>query len=465
MNDLEIYDRFGNGPEMKTKTVEKGFTEKRAKGSEQVMELNIDKIFRRHMDDVAYMLTMGRDIKQYFEIVNSPEMKEKLGDVGSLAWLQWLDLMARKGGTEGAKRIAALDILRNNLAAGVLSFRISSALIQFTTFADTMGTLGAEWTTKGSYSISTSKEWRNFIMDNFPEVRKAVGDDIAFREFGNGMLSKIAQKGLTPLQALDGLMRSTAAAGAYQKVAATHGIKVDLSKPNKQLIQEATKLMRQSQGSSFFKDQPLSLTTGFGLTDNRSLNKLILTFQSFMLARWDNINRQIWRMGIKEGEYVKAGMSFFWMIIVAAAMEEAIRRGTKYAIGKGEELITGEEPTENKDSFAKNSFLNIIQTVPLFGQLVSSMNYSSNPIPVVNTFEQTLKGASSVVGGKTLQTKIKGGIQMVGGLGSLAGIPGISQAAQIAKDLVPEAPTGTSRTGTIKRIKKDRTTVRRIKKD
>jgi len=435
MSDLEIYERFGQTPEQittrKTKTVEQGFTKERATISNIKLETNIDKIFRRHMDDVAYMLNTGKNIKMYFEVINSPEMREKLGDVGTLAWLQWLDLMARKGGTEGAKRIAALDILRRNIGAGVLAFRLSSALVQFSSFSDTIATIGTEWATKGATNIAVSPEWRNFIMDNFPEVKKAVGDDIAFREFDEGFLANLTRVGTKPLQVLDGIMRSVAASGSYQKLAAEKGIAVDFENPNLELVQEATRLMRQSQGSSFFKDQPLAITAGYGLTDNKSINKTILTFQSFMLARWDNINRQVWRMGIKEKNYGKAISSVFWLLVFAGAVEEGIRRGSR--------KITGALAQDKKkeQDFVMNVLLQMIQSVPLVGQLVSSITYSSNPVPVINTVEDILEGAGNIVKGKTPETKLKGIVKTIGASGSLAGIPGSSQAAQIIKDIIP----------------------------
>lgn len=448
MSDLEMYDRFGVRAEealnRRTKTVEQGFTQKRAELAKNKLQLNIDKIFRRHIDDVAYMLTMGRDIKQYFEIVNTPEMREKLGDVGTLAWLQWLDLMARKGGTDGAKRIATLDVIRKNIGAGVLSFRLSSALVQFSSFSDTIGTLGIEWATRGATSIATSKEWRNFIMNNFPEIKKAVGDDIAFREFDNTYFEKFTNIGLKPFQLLDGIMRSVAASSSYQKLALEKGIAIDLSKPDKQLIQEATRLMRQSQGSSFFKDQPLSYTAGYGLFDNKSFNKTILTFQSFMLNRWDNIKRQVWRLGIKENNYKKASMSFFWLVLFAAATEEGIRRGTRKVI----DLITGEEREEK--SFINNAALNIVQSVPIAGQLVSSMVYSSNPVPVINTFEDLTEGLGITFKGKQPLTKMRGAVRAIGAGGSLLGIAGSSQMSQIISKTLKEKPKSKSTFGTIK---------------
>jgi hypothetical protein len=346
--------------------------------------------------------------------------------------------MARKGGVEGAKRLAILDMLRKNIGAGVLSFRLSSAVIQLSSFADTVGTIGVEYATKGATMISTSKAWRNFIMDNFPEIRKAVGDDIAFREFDNTYLRKFTKTGLKPLQTLDGIMRSTAAAGSMMKVADAKGIEIDLTKPNKELIQEATRMMRQSQGSSFFKDQPLAITAGYGLFDNRSLNKTILTFQSFMLNRWDNIKRQIWREGIADKNYFKAVMSLFWLVFVAAAAEEGMRRGVR----KFWNLITGDEKEEQ--SFIKNSALNMIQNVPLVGQLSSALTYSSNPVPVLNTFDEVLNGMSSVIKGKEISTKIKGGVRFGGALGSLAGIPGSSQLSQIIQKWLTKLGSGES---------------------
>ncbi len=442
MSDLEIYERFGQTPEQianrKTKTVEQGFTKERAKVSNIKLETNIDKIFRRHLDDVAYMLNTGKNIKMYFEIINSPEMREKLGDVGTLAWLQWLDLMARKGGTEGAKRIAALDIIRQNIGAGVLSFRLSSALVQFSSFADTIATIGEGWATKGASNIASSKEWRNFIMDNFPEIRKADGDDIAFREFGEGFLGNMTRTGLKPLQTLDGLMRSTAASGAYEKLAAEKGIVVDLKNPDPGLIAEATLLMRNSQGSSFFKDQPLGITTGYGLADNKSLNKTILTFQSFMLNRWDNINRQIWRMGIKEKNYGKAASGVFWLLIFAGAVEEGIRRGSRKIIN------TISRIDKEEVSFITNTVLNMIQSVPLLGQVASAMTYSSNPVPVLNAINDLVESTGYAIKSKKPMTKIRNAIAAVLATLTLTGVPGSSQASQIARKALKEKPKLTS---------------------
>jgi hypothetical protein len=346
--------------------------------------------------------------------------------------------MARKGGSEGAKRIAAIDTLRRNMGAGVLGFRLSSVLVQLSSFGDTMATIGAEWATKGASAI-TNKEWRDFIMDNFPEVKKAVGDDVAFREFGEDFLGKMARIGMTPLQTLDGLMRSTASAGTYMKICAEKGVTVDLQNPDPKIIAEATKIMRQSQGSSFFKDQPLSLTTGFGLLENRSLNKMALTFQSFMLGRWDNLNRQIWRLGIKEKNYKKAVMSAFWMLTFGFAGEEVLRRTTKKITGIGAK----KKKKKDEPTFAEAVVGNVVSSIPLVGQLASSITYSSNPVPIIATMEDVLEGTATAVKAKDKGAKAKGVVKALGGIGSLSGVPGSSQASQLIQDRIKTKRAGT----------------------
>ncbi len=434
MNDLELYERFGGSPDEAIyrlkKTTEKGFTEKRSPEGYYKIERNIDKILRRHLDDVAYMLTMGKDVKMYYEIINSPEMHEALGDVGTLAWLQYFDLLARKGGSIGAKRIALLDLARRNLGAGYLGLRLSSVLVQLSSFGDSMATIGADWAFKGVVDIANDANWRNFVMDNFPEVRKAVGDDVAFREFGQDMLGKLQQAGMKPLQILDGLMRSSAACGAYQKLAAEKGIAVDLDNPDKELILEATKLMRQSQGSSFFKDQPLAITSDFGLLDNKSLNKTVLTFQSFMLNRWDNLNRQIWRIGIKSKDYKKAGMALLWIMTFGIGAEVGLRRLSKA-------ILAGfKEDDKRKDSIMKDILLNTAQTIPIFGQLVSSIMYASNPVPIINAMTDIIEGLGSVLTGKSGTTKAKGAVRTAGAIAALGGVSGAGQLSQFIQSKI-----------------------------
>ena len=214
--------------------------------------------------------------------------------------------------------------------------------------------------------------------------------------------------------------------------------------PEKKLIQEATLLMRQSQGSSFFKDQPLAISAGFGLTDNRSINKTILTFQSFLLNRWENIRRQIWRNGIREGDYLKAATSALWLFVVAVALEETTRRTSKNIIKLVQSIFNEDQPDSDDNSFIKSFVLNELQSIPIVGQIASSMMYSSNPVPIVNAIDDGLNGLRGLFFGKETDTKIKGGLRALGSFGSLRGVGGSSQLFQILQGSVPETEKSTA---------------------
>jgi len=439
MSELDVYDRFGTlstEGTPRTKTAEKGFTEKRVGAGSQKIKLDFDKILLRHKDDVAYLLNMGQDVKMYSEIVNTPEMREKLGDLGTLSWLEWLDLMARKGGTDGAKNIAWLDTVRRNVGAGVLAFKLSSAMIQLSSFADAAGTIGGRWASQGALKVATSREWRKFVMDNFPEIKAAVGDDVAFMELDKSFLGKAADAGLLPLKKLDGLMRSTTAIGAYEKLAQARGVAVDLANPDKDIIAEATKLVRQSQGSSAFKDQPLAITKG-GLSGNKSLDKTLLQFQSFMLGRWENIERQIWRQGFKSGNYGKAIGGITWLFIVSGVIEEGLRGLSRTVI----DTLTGKE-SEEEDVTVQDIVSQAVSNVPIVGNVVGSLTYDSNPVPVISAIEKMLSGTKQTFTGKAAQTKAKGFVDATAGASNvLLGVPGTTQAATIVKNLIGSPQT------------------------
>ena len=437
MSDLEVFDRFGTLADeaLRTKTVNQGFTKSRVGAGTQKIQLNIDKIFLRHTDDVAYMTTMGKDIKMFSEIVNSPDMVEKMGQTSNLMWKEWLDLMARKGGTDGAKRIAALDFVRRNLGAAMFPFKVSSAVVQLTSFADGASVLGGDYMFKGAANIATSKEWRQFIWNNFPEIRAAVGDDPAFIELGETWLgkSKMGRIGMEPMKRMDGMVRTSTAAGAYEKLAKEAGKAVDLANPDKTIIQQAQNLVRKSQGSSIYKDQPLAITKGM-FTGNKSIDKTIFQFQSFMLNRWDLIKDQIWREGFESKDYKQAISGMFWLIAVAGSVEIGLRGGANQFLS----FITNSDNQDTK-SFADKMAANTFNNVPVFGSIANSVAYGSNPVPIINVGENVLAGVASVWNGKKIDTKLRGVVKAAGNVGLLAGVPGSAQAMDLVKRVLTPA--------------------------
>ena len=101
-------------------------------------------------------------------------------------------------------------------------------------------------------------------------------------------------------------------------------------------------------------------------------------------------------------------------------------------LGRNKKDVREEAP------FVQDVAFNALQSVPIAGQLASSILYSSNPVPMLNTAESIFGGLGQVVKGKETSTKIKGGIRAIGGVGALSGAPGVSQGAQIISDRIPK---------------------------
>jgi len=429
--DLNLRDRFGPLSEnIMRKNVPMGFTKERVGAGNQIIEIDAHKTFLRHTDNVAYMLTNGKDIKMISEIFNDPRVKDAMGDVANLAWREYMDLSARMGGIDQARKNELADFFRKNLGRAVMPFKIGVSLIQLSSFADTAAVIGAKYTASGANNIALSKEWRKFIWDNFPEIRNTVGDDPSFIELSEGWLGELSRYGFMPLKALDGLVRMSNAAGAYEMLMDKAGLEIDFSKPNKEIVQEAQKLTTEAQSSSFWWNQPLSLTRG-RITGNRSLDRLILQFQSFILGRFENFEKRFWREGIKKGDYTRAATAFFWLVIVSSMLGVGLRRISKRIIN----FATGNKNEEDK--FWKDMVLDTTQNIPLMGQVISAIIYGSDPVPVLNAFQTGITGAKGVITGKQPKTRMKGMITLISALTELfVGLPGTAEGTNLIRKLM-----------------------------
>jgi len=449
MSDIPVYERFGgladNAIAMRRKNVQKGFIEERKGPGKQKIVIDLDRIYLRHLRNVSYMLNMGRDIKMDAEVIRSPEVGEKMGNLGQLIWSEWLDLMARDGGSR-ASVIPMIDFMRKNTTGAILAYRLSSALLQTTAIVNGASEIGGSYAVEGSYKMATSREWRQFIRENFHEIMATVGDDPAFVDLGEGWISKSTRIGITPLVKLDMLTRSSVAIGAYVKYMNENDLEIDLSNPNKDAIQAAQKTVRKTQGSSLAKDQPLAITSGAltsrglslakgepTLVGNKSIDKMTTALQSFVLANWNNIVSNVWRQGLKKGDYKKAASGVMWLLIIAPLMEMGIRGASKAIIG----LITGLDDDDKKED--KDILLELakedLQRVPVIGPILNSMTYGSNPIPLIQLTGRGFQGVQRVVTGKKPETKQRGVVDVAAGIGGpLLGVP--VQFTDIIRDLL-----------------------------
>jgi len=446
--DVEVFDRVGDMLDagsfgLKTKTVQQGFTKQRT-GTKRAIKLNAMDTFLRHMDNVSYLVNMQRAIKMVSEVVNAPRYRERAGDIGALIMSQWADTLARNGGGEGLKRIELLDTVRQNFGVAQLGFRLSSILVQPTSFFDGAAVIGAEYAMTGFQDVVTDPAWRKFLVEHLPELRERGAGDPAFQDLSaDKRLRKIQDLGYSYLKKVDLLTASAIAAGAYRKSLAERGIPLDLNQPDKTGILEAERLLRRSQSSGFSKDIPQALSRG-ALTGNKSLDKLILQFRSFQLTRWSQIRHDLWRAGVRENNYQRASEIAFWLSLAQFA-ELGIRYGNRFLLasavgGLGYAL---KDLDKDFEDLPEDIFLQFVGNVPFLGDFASAIAFEGRKdlIPAASVVSDIIQGASRIASapsGKKRRdrtTRLVGGTsQLLSGIAAGLGLPGSGQVDQLVQN-------------------------------
>jgi hypothetical protein len=422
--------------------------------------------FVEHMTEVAYNLNMGRDIRMLTEIAKTPEFAEAVGPVGQEVILDWLDALARNGRVPIAMRIAILDLLRKNIGAGKLGFKLSSILVQITALFDGAALLG-HGVFNSFQQILLNRSLRAFLRDNFPELRDRGADDPAYLELSdNPTLAKYQQAGMWALQQADLLTASGVLLEAYKQEMAKIGVKFSSKSPqiNKQAITSAQTILQKTQSSRFTKDQPLALSKGWmskvlsggRSAGNVSADRAVFQFQSFKLGRWGLIRYEAIERALTGNiaDKAKAAQILFWLSLATVA-ETGIRAGSRTFLallfGGGIAAAMKQLDEEMKD-WDEKFIEELYGTVPILGDLVAMANYRSTGIPVVDVFTEIPGDYRTARTGKKNKTRIKASARVAEGIGSLRGIPGVSQARQIV-DVIAERKTGKAKTPTKYKIK------------
>lgn len=436
MKDFEIQDMVGDGlPTIgKKKNVEKGFTVSRT-GGRQKIRIDALGVFLKHVDNAAYLVEMGGDIKALGDVATAKEYGEAVGDIGQEMVVEWIGLLARKGNSQN--RVEAIDVFRRNTGFAVLGFKLSSIFIQPTALMDGAALVGGGYVARGVTQV-TNPEWRKFLKENIPEIRERGGDDPAYIDLGgNGIVGNVREAGFWALKNVDLMTASAVAAGAYTKSVEDRGGEVDLSNPDPVAIQEAQLMMRRTQSSVFAKDSPAILTQG-SLTGNVSVDKLIFQFQSFMLNRWSLIKHDMWNAGIREGKTAQALNIATWLLLANAA-EVGIRRLSKELIG----LLTGDEPKDWEETIDKEAVITLLGNVPFVSAGVNSLEYGSSPIPALSVAAQITDQLKWAALSKDPDKKARHltDAAMIG-VGVALGVPGTIQAESIFDKSLKEKKGG-----------------------
>lgn len=440
MSEYEIQNQFGGQTLEKltekgatntyTKKPELGFTKSRT-GGDQKIKLDAMSIFSKHIDDATYLINMARDIKMSFEIINSKEFHDKAGDLGYTLAKEWITLVARKGGTAGRGQIALLDTLRRNLGVAMMGFKLSSMFIQPTSLLDGSALVGGQWVFPAFKDVLIDKKLRDFIYETMPEIRERTGDDPGFKELErSSKLAKIQNVGFAGIKFGDKLAAYAVAFGAYKKKLDELGIELDLDKPNQEAINYAQFAVRKSQASSVFKDLPLALSNG-SFTGNKSLDRALFQFQTFMLSRWSLI-RYDFPQAIAS-KNAKQATQIATYLVLANIAEMGIRGLLKGLSG------AADDDDKDKEVFSEQLFANLLNNIPFVSQIMGITQYDSGLTPSTEAIKDGLKAIDRIKNAKKESTKNKALIDFASSVGSIGGIPGTSQLRQFAKMLIDDS--------------------------
>jgi len=434
--DMEVLERLAASPDEFTgmrKNITAGFSKERKPRAKTPIRMNAGQVFIQHMTDLAYFVAMQENIKKFSEIVSSEEYVEAAGPTGAKITRGWLDLLARQGKAEGSKRIAMLDTLRVNIGSAVLGFKLSSFLIQTTSFMDGAAlTGGANMTQALSYVLS-DKQARSWLLANFPKLRERVGDDVSFRDLAQTeWLKKIQTMGYIPLKWLDGIMATTTTLAGYMQRAKENGVELDFTAaPDKVAAKHASWALDRTQASPFFIDVGVAFNSPKFLFGNVSVNKALLQFKQFVINRWFFMSYDVPRL---ESTADKAS-AYGWLL--AAGLAEMGVRGASRGIvlsalgAAGLGIASAVKGADDDDDMWRNYALTLLGMVPFLDAPMSAMRYGSFPIPVLDTAAKAFTNSGDAINAQNGYRRVTGLRKALTAFASLAGIPGTAQVGQI----------------------------------
>lgn len=415
-----------------TTKAERGFTVERVPDAETPIKIHALDVFNRHIQDVSHLLETQRDLKMLGEITRDKPFLNQYGNMGQKFTIDWLDTVARQGGTEAFRRLAILDTLRRNTTLGVIGFRLSSQFVHLANIPLAMNQSGPGWYFKGAKEALTP-EGQAFVRKHFAETFARAGAEPAIEEAGKAKLGpipigKLAEPAFWIVRNIDKLNAQATALANYQKILAEKGVNPEFY--DKMPIDEAARnealiRTRRAVASPLPKDVPQALSRGSITGGNVSVGRALFQFQNVFLDQWSAIRHDLVRAGIqnKNPKYAAQTMA-------ALAAMVLIETGIKMGVQGITHEITGYQP-KHPTSFDEKLVHESLRRFPFMGNLLGITMYGETGIPAIDAVVQLGKGTAKTFTSKTERTQEKAAIQTISGALQMSGVPGASQIGEI----------------------------------
>lgn len=414
---------------------EKGFTVSRV-GATTKNVTNAHQVMMNHIDDSVYHIKMGPEIRRIADVVKTEEFAQSVGTWGQKVFSDWTDVLSRNGGIGSGRRIQAIDVLRKNVGMAQLAFRLTTTALQPLSLIQGMAIASPKNMVLALDGVLT-KSRREFILNNFPEIRSRVGDDPAYSDYGGtSVRDKLGRGGFKAIAYLDRMSAMTVAEAAYRDSLDARGIAFDMSIVDKQGVQEAQAAVRRTQSSSYPKDVPLAISRG-NFSGNASVDKAIFQFQNFIINRWALLKNGALQMGIEE-KSPKAGARILAFVLLGTIAEQLSRDG----IARVVQATLGATPQQDKkrtkeaeQAYARNiaekAAIDLVTAIPIVTNIYGMARFEGSGMPVVDSLSDAISGATKIIEGKKAETKAVGAVRAVQAVGALGGVP-TGQAGDIA---------------------------------
>lgn len=457
-DEHQVMDEFlvSHDPKFRTSKVAQGITKTRLPGAKTPIELNAYDTWERAHQQELFIKHMQPVLKKWNAVARSGEFAEKYGEGGQRYVLDLLDTIARRSGN--LNTLPAVEKMRLLLSSGGVGGRPSSQVKHASWLPYSMYHAGgAQWFVRGLRALNTV-EGKAWIDRYAAEITQRGGADIGSSELpdvGTKPAEKMAaaakKYGFMVARNIDYQNAGATALGRYMYELNKRGM--DWTSFDKvPIVEDAQKMaltrMHRAVASPAAKDMPLLLSRGMAFGGSSSIAKSVFQFGNPRLDQWSNVRIDMLRAAkagehgqaakmataITMGSAIEAGIA-----VGAAALTTLLSRGV-YHMFFGMNLP--EEEKKNKDTLAKTYAKDLAKDIAFKfpfvsqGYTAAESGFKRTGVPLIDTVLDTGGSADLAFGAKEPSTRTKSAIRLGGDVATMAGIPFVPYASQVAAGAV-----------------------------
>jgi hypothetical protein len=421
--DAELIKEPGGG--YRSTQVFEGFANRRFSKVKRLPRVDTLELYHQSVMEQEWYKAFQPLIENVKGVVLSPEYKEVAGEYFYNWWADHLDIISRRGWSASAQfgGIAkALQHIRHNVTIGVLTYKLSTLMLQPFAVIDAMSYAHTRWGGITAGKILTEVT-RSFVQPGFakdiieesPALQQRQGGELAIMEemarTDDSLRQKIARKGFKAITYMD-VKTAAGVQSAVEKILLNEGLSAEEARRESEFV------MHLTQGSASVAYRPHALAKGEGY-------RTWFTFQTFIMNRWGIIAHDIVNAKIRHGDI---GGKFNGLVALAIMMLGGLAEDeARDAVFS---LINGPKDKQDKRGIAEKIFVNLVQSMPFLGQIIEvASSHRGEAYPAaMKTIVQGAEGVFGMAKADNTDKRTKATLKAIeSGLVLGLGVPGTAQ--------------------------------------